>query len=214
MSRSQSHIVHLVERNRFLISTGVVVAILTVGVSLVMPLRYSATGSVLIQPRQGFGIDLYTVLKSAERTGEDIARVIETSTFLEAVLASEPAIANDQFPAGERDRRRHWKKVIEPQVHPGSGVLNVVAYDEDPRQARIIAQAVITTLVQTGSEYVGEGTKFKVVDTPIVSRFPVKPNVFVNAIVGFLFGVILAAFRVIFTPEHAAHKRHVPFSNR
>ncbi len=211
MAHHKSHVLQLVARTKFLIGTGVIVAILTVLVSLVMPLRYSATGSVLIQPRQGFGIDLYTVLKSAERTGEDIARVIETSTFLEQVLKRESAIDQSQFPNGERERRRYWKKVVDPQVSPGSGLLNVVAYDEDPRQARIIAQAVISTLVDTGGEYVGEGTKFKVVDTPIVSRFPVKPNLIVNAIVGFLFGVILAAFRVIFTPDHTAHKHHVQF---
>ncbi len=201
MATEQSYLLILLQRSKFLFGVGIVVAIFAVGLSLLFPLKYSATGSVLIIPRQGFGIDPYTVIKSAERTGENLATIVQTSVFLSEVMAIEPQVVTSDFPETERQRRRFWKRMIDPQIHAGTGVLSITAYHEDPQQAQLTAQAVITTLITNGENYVNPQTGFKVVDSPVTSRFPVKPNLIVNAIVGFLFGLILASLRVLFAKE-------------
>ncbi len=209
MSSHRSYILQLLKRSSFLVSTGVVVAIVAVVVSLFFPLKYSATASVLLIPRQGFGVDPYTVIKSAERVGENLAQVIETSTFLDLVLAHDARINQRDFPSKEEKRRRYWRRTIAPQVSSGTGILHITAFHSDPQQAVLISEAVVQSLVEGGVEYVGPQISYKIVDTAIASRFPVKPNLIANAIVGFLFGIILAALKVLFVRE-----RNIPHTRK
>lgn len=200
-----SYLLLLLSRTKFLFAIGILVAILCVIISLFFPLNYSATSGVFVIPRQGFGVDPYTVIKSAERLGENLARAVESSEFRDKVLGSEPAIDISSWPATERSRRRFWNRIIDTNVLPGTGLLEVTAYSPDPRQAEILSRAVVKTLTQSGTEYIGAQVSFKISDDPVASRFPVKPNLIVNAIVGFLFGIILASLHVLF-----AVKRHRP----
>ncbi len=211
MSEQNSYILQLLKRTKFLIGIGVVVGVIAIIVSLLFPLKYSATGSLLIIPRQGFGVDPYTVIKSAERVGENLSQIVETSSFLSQVLESDLRIVSKVFPKDENKRRKYWKQTIDPQVSPGTGLLRVTAYSVDGRQAEIISDAVINTLVENGVEYVGPQVEFKAVEKAVVSNFPVKPNLIANAIVGFLFGLILASLRVLFKKEKKLSKDQVYF---
>lgn len=201
-----SYLLLLVSRAKLLLGMGILTAGLALGVSLFFPLKYAATAGVFVIPRQGFGVDPYTVIKSAERVGENLARVIKTSEFLYTMLQNEERIDRSVFPTIERKRRTFWKRMIDPQVVPGSGLLTITAFSPDPDQAEAIAKSAAETVMQNGTEYVGPQVSFKVADTPVSSRFPVKPNLIINVIVGFIFGVILAALRVLFglKPREAA----------
>ena len=79
----------------------------------------------------------------------------------------------------------------------GTGVLNVSAYSPDPTQAMQLAGAASDTLVSKGWQYVGGDVTLQVVNHPVVSKWPVRPNLVVNAFLGFLVGVLMGALIVV-----------------
>ena len=78
----------------------------------------------------------------------------------------------------------------------GTGVLNISAYSTDPKQAMALAGASSDTLVSKGWQYVGGDVTLQVVNHPVVTKWPVRPNLFINAVLGFVVGLLLGALVV------------------
>ena len=64
---------------------GILVALLSAGITLIFPLQYRADAQVLIISQSRSGVDPYTVVRSAERVGENIAQVMKTNDFYQKV---------------------------------------------------------------------------------------------------------------------------------
>ena len=201
-----SHPLSLVlKRWKFVLLFGAILAILSGGATVFFPLEYRADAQVLIISKSRYGVDPYTVVKSAERVGENIVAVMKTDDFRDKVRA-QPGYAIDwgRFDAlNERARRRAWPEMVGSSVVYGTGVLNVSAYHPNPDQARALAGASVGALVSRAWEYVGGDVILKVVNTPVVTRWPVRPNLALNTVLGGVVGVILAGFAVSRRPERA-----------
>ena len=178
---------------------GLLVSALAVIVTFLFPLQYRADAQVLIISKSRYGVDPYTIVKSAERVGENIAQVMRTNDFYNKVKSQEGYYVDWTYfeKHNERQKRKLWQKTLNGSVVFGTGVLNVNAYHTDPRQARQLAGAAADTLVSKGWQYVGGDVTMSIVNEPVVTRLPVRPNLLVNAIVGFLVGVLLMGFAVV-----------------
>jgi len=183
---------------KMLLGLGIILAVLSGALSLLFPLEYRADASVLIVSKSRYGVDPYTVVKSAERVGENLAQVMRTDDFYKKVKAQEGYTIDWQtFDAlSERKKRKKWQKNMQGSVVFGTGVLNISAYSTDPKQALDIAGASAATLVSKGWQYVGGDVTLQVVNSPVVSEWPVRPNIIMNALLGFLVGGLLGAFVV------------------
>ncbi len=172
---------------------GIVLAFLAGVSTLFFPLEYRADSQVFIISESRYGVDPYTVIKSAERVGENISRVMETSDFYEKVMNQEGfSIDKSRFERLEvLERREKWANTIEGSVVYGTGVLNISTYSNDSEQARQLAGAALSALSTQGWEYVGGDVTIKVVNEPVVTRYPVRPNILVNMAAGFVIGVLL-----------------------
>lgn len=191
---------HILKKNiKVLVLAGMLVGLASLLVSLLFPLQYRADAQVFIISKSRYGVDPYTIVKSAERVGENIAQVVQTDDFYQKVISTEGYILDlSQFEGvPERTKRKRWQKTMSSNVVFGTGVLNVSAYHEDPNQAKAFAGAAVDTLVAKGWEYVGGDVTMKVVNKPIVTKFPVRPNVVVNAILGCVLGVLLMGVIVL-----------------
>lgn len=156
--------------------------------SFVRPLEYSSSLRLLIVQKNIGTSDAYTVLKSAESIGENLSLVVRTSSFLDKVLDPKYAVQKIFFPRKEYDRRKKWNRMIETQVSRGTGFLRVIVFHPDRREANKIAKAMSSILIEEGWQYVGTAMEMKLVDRPLESRFPARPNVFANIFFGFFFG--------------------------
>jgi len=168
-------------------------------VTLFFPLEYRADSQVFLISKSRYGVDPYTVVKSAERVGENIAQVMKTGDFYEKVIAQEGYLI-DKTPfenISERELREKWTKTIDASVVYGTGVLNISTYSVDPNQAKQLSAAALAALTNRGWEYVGGDVTIKVVNEPIVTRFPVRPNLLVNMGLGFIIGAGLMIFLVL-----------------
>jgi len=178
---------------------GIIVAIIAGIITALFPLQYRADAQVLIISQSRYGVDPYTVIRSAERVGENISQVMKTSDFYNKVRElGQAGIDWSQFEGlNDRDKRKKWEKTIEPSVVYGTGVLNVSAYSVDSAEAQALAAAAANTLVSKGWEYVGGDVTIKIVNQPIVTRYPVRPNILINVVLGFIVGILLTSLMVV-----------------
>ena len=156
--------------------------------SFVRPLEYSSSVRLLIVQKNTGTSDAYTVLKSAESIGDNLSQVVYTSSFLDKVLDAKYFVNKNFFPRKEYDRRKKWSRMLETQGSRGTGFLRLSVFHPDKREANKIAKAAASILIEEGWQYVGTAMEMKLVDRPLESRFPARPNIFANIFFGFFFG--------------------------
>ncbi|MFA7245523.1 MAG: Wzz/FepE/Etk N-terminal domain-containing protein [Candidatus Magasanikbacteria bacterium] len=178
---------------------GLLAAILSGGISLLFPLQYRADAQVLIISQSRYGVDPYTVVRSAERVGENIAQVMKTDDFYNKVKEQKNYEIDWNYfeNKNEREKRKLWQKTLVPSVVYGTGVLNVSAFHKDPDVAKKIANAASESLVAKGWEYVGGDVNIKIVNQAVVTKFPVRPNILMNVVLGFLVGMFFMSLLVV-----------------
>lgn len=166
---------------------GLVFAIL---LSLIRPLKYDATTKILITQKLS-GADAYTASRSAERIADDLTLVLYTSDFFSKVMASSYGIDENYFSTDEIKRRKEWQETVSASVSYSSGIMEIRAYHANPEEAKKLAAAVADVYVTQGSSYIsGSDITVQVVDEPLSSRYPVKPNLPVNGLSGLFLGAI------------------------
>ncbi|MFH1047773.1 MAG: Wzz/FepE/Etk N-terminal domain-containing protein [Patescibacteria group bacterium] len=185
----------------------VVSALFAAGVSFAFPLKYSSSMRLLIIQQQLSSSDPYTAIKASERIADNLAQILYTTSFYDKVMAAKFNVDEGVFGTDEIKKRKRWQDTIATQVVRGSGMLDVTVYHVDPDQAEQISQAIAFVLTTEGSIYVGGGDlEVRLVDDPLVSRWPVRPNIPANALAGLVLGGIAGAGYVIMVAE----RRRVP----
>lgn len=193
-------------RRIFVVITAVVVALLAVALSFTQPLKYSASIRLQITQRAAFTLDPYTAIRSTELIGENLAQLIGTSSFLDRVLQTGYKIDQRYFALTETRRRKLWAKTAEAQQVRGKGFLDVSVFHPNREEALKIVAAISFLVSTQGSDYVGRDIVVRLVDAPLASRFPVRPNIPANALTGALFGTVLGSGWV--WVEHRRQRHH------
>lgn len=197
----QSYIERLRKRWKIIALFGILGAAIAVllTVLLPIPLQYRADAQVLIISDSRYGVDPYTASKSAERVGENLAQVVQTSDFYNKVFAFSTSQL-DQSPyqnITEAKRRKLWQKNVEASVVFGTSVMTFSAYHENPDEARRMSGALAQTMITYAKDYVGGDIQMRVVNQPVVSEYPVRPNIPMQLVFGAVLGVLFAAFIVL-----------------
>lgn len=187
----------LLHHKRFIVLTAIIAMLAVLIVSAFFPLKYSATTRLLVIPKAALGVDPYTAVKSAERVNENLAQIIYTTSFFDRVTKTAFGLDLAPFNVSEIKKRRLWKNMISPQVLRGTALLSITVFHQDKEQAKNWASALAYVLQTQGFEYTGGQVDIKIVDTPILSRFPVKPNFVMNGLLGLIFGALLGAGWVV-----------------
>jgi capsular polysaccharide biosynthesis protein len=190
-----------------IVLAGVIGAAVAILLSLLRPLEYSSTTRILITQELG-AVDAYTASRSAERIADDLASVVYTSTFFDKVMSSGYAIDSDYFSQDEIKRRTQWQDAVSASVSRSSGLLSITAYHTDVDQAEELATAVAYVLTTEGWTYTSGGNiTVQVVDAPLDSRYPVRPNLLVNGFSGLVLGLLGGAGYLLIGAERM-RRRH------
>ena len=189
----------LKKRSKIIVATGLLFAIAAALVSFAFPLQYRADAQVFIISQSRFGVDPYTVVRSAERIGENITQIMKTNDFYQKVTTQSTFGLDTSYFEGvpEREKRERWNKTIESSVVFGTGVLNISAYHENPEQAKAYAAASVQALVDRGWEYIGKEVTIKIINAPVVTKWPARPNIIVNTLLGFMLGIFVMSVNVL-----------------
>jgi len=184
---------------------GLVVSML---VSLVQPLKYSSTVRLLVRQDVGTAVDAYTAGRSEERIADNLANVLYTTTFFDQVMGAGFSIDQRYFPSKDYKRRREWGRTVSASVARGSGLMAITAYHPDVKQAEQIARAVAFVLTERAGEYASGGkVDVRLIDAPLNSRWPVKPNLIANGISGLVLGGLFGVGYVLIQADRL-RRRH------
>lgn len=202
-----NHVNDLLGGWQTIIMMGLLGLVLALIISFVQPLRYSSTARLLILQSDS-SVDAYTASRAEERIADNLSTIVYTSTFFDQVLKSGFRIDDNSFPTDPNKRRREWSKTVDASVSVGSGLLTLTAYHQDVQQAEQLVRAVAFVLTDRVSEYTsGSNIQVRLVDEPLNSRWPVKPNVIANAISGLFLGGFFGILYVLLQTERI-RRRH------
>lgn len=191
---------NVLERNfRLIFMWGLIFAILSVAASLFFPKQYKATSQVLIISRDRAGVDPYTQARSAERIGANLAQVMKTTDFYNKVMNSTGYPFDRQPWKNLNDywQRKKWAKDVQAAMVYGGSLLGINIYSHSRAEAVNLSNAITQTLVTQGWEYLGGDVAIKAVSNPLASRWAVRPNIFINAAIGFLAGSLISGLWVL-----------------
>jgi capsular polysaccharide biosynthesis protein len=180
---------------------GLIAFFCAVGLSFTQKLKYSSTVRMLIIQPSVLNVDPYTAIRGAEQVGNSLAQVVYTTDFFKkTTTASEFSIDPTYFPDNDAKRRKLWGQMVSVRVENGTGLLNITVYHPEKEQATQIAQAIAYVMTTDGANYVGgNALQIRLVDEPLVSRFPVKPNLLVNGFTGLFLGLLFGAAYILLT---------------
>ncbi len=181
----------------------------SVALTVTQPMEYRSAFTVLAID-QDTNLDGYAAAKSAERLSQSLAKTIATTSFADQVYMQLKDRAdmkdNALVSSDEQTRRDEWKKRIVAQAFPDVGQVKISVYQKNHDQAGVVANAVSMTISAYGTDYLGGGkdVALKVVDTPLTTKTPVRPNVFANVAIGLILGFAGSiAFFLLFAPQPA-----------
>jgi capsular polysaccharide biosynthesis protein len=190
-----------------IVLSGVIGMALAILLSFLRPLEYSSTTRILITQELG-AVDAYTASRSAERIADDLASIVYTSTFFTKVLSSGYDVDESYFSDDEIKRRTQWEDAVSASVSRSSGLLSITAYHTDIEQAEELATAVAYVLTTEGWTYTSGGSiTVQVVDEPLNSRYPVRPNLLINGFSGLVLGLLGGAGYLLIAAEKL-RRRH------
>ncbi|MCX6714615.1 MAG: hypothetical protein NTX72_02280 [Candidatus Uhrbacteria bacterium] len=198
----------LFRRWQSIVLFGLLGLVLALIISFIQPLRYSSTVRLLILQDLGSSVDAYTASRSEERIAEDLSTIIYTSTFFDQVFSSGFQIDTKSFPKNDVQRRRQWTRTVDATVSHGTGLLTITAYHTDVAQAEQLVRAISFVLTQHVKEYTSGGNvQMRLVDAPLNSQWPVKPNILANIASGFFLGGLVGVAYVLLRLERI-RRRH------
>lgn len=177
-------------RYKFIVIFAISAAVLAGLLSFTRPLCYSASVRLLITQQSSFTLDPYTALRSTELVGENLVQIVSTSSFLARLLETGYQIDDKYFALIEQKRRNLWEDTIKARMISGTGLFTVTAFHPSKQEAIKIVSATAFLLSTQGSEYVGRNITVRLVDPPLASRFPAKPNFALNILTGGALGLL------------------------
>ncbi len=165
--------------------------------------NYASTTEVMVIQKQLTETDSYLAAKSAEKVAANLAQAMYTSTFFDKVANSGLVDLSELSALDEVAKRKEWASKISVQPVAETGMLKITAYDPKPEQAEQLAQALAYTLSTSGSEYhgAGENIQIKIINTPLTSQYPVKPNILANLGLGLALGLLTSLIYLYFRPQ-------------
>lgn len=181
---------------------------LAVVVSLVQPLEYSSTTKILITPKTD-GVDPYTASRSAEAAADQLATMLGTSSIYAAVFNSGYSVDRSYFPDDILKFQKKWDKTIVASVTRGSGIMSITAYHTNPAEAQAFTSAVAYVYVTDGWRYATGDISVQVIDDPVNSRYPVRPNILINAFSGLFLGLIAGSGYVLIQADRVRRSHRI-----
>lgn len=188
-----------------------IVIILSLGLSLLNPLKYGAKSRLLVVQNTS-GADSYTMSKSNEYIGNLFSQVAYSGSFYNLVLESPYNIDKNYFSGDYNSQIKTWNKTIQTKTLSDTGIIEINIYHPNPYQAQQIALAVNDILINKNSNYQGTGQAIKVnvIDQPLISNYPVKPNLPQNALIALMASLLFSVFYIYIFPEESYNIRLWP----
>ncbi|MFA5644641.1 MAG: hypothetical protein WC928_03920 [Patescibacteria group bacterium] len=183
---------------------------------LTQDFKYGVKSKILVIQEGAGRVDPFSVSRSVEYLSDLFTKVVYSNTFFEAVMSSDFNIDKSYFGDTSAKKIKNWKKTVATKSVEDSGIINIDVYHPDSYQAVQIALAVNHILISQHQNYHGLGTsvKISVIDQPVASTYPVKPNIVFSLLIVIAGGLFFGLVYIYLFPEKKydlslfVHKNH------
>jgi len=155
--------------------------------------EYSSDAQILIIQDQQEEMDAYLASKSSASIANNLKEGILSSSFRNKLLTNYPDLELE-LSQSEKKRRKDWLKTIDVKIIPNSSVLKITTYSQSAFLSEKLLNNLISTLLVNHQDYHGggQGVILKVIDAPLTSLNPTRPNWFLNIILSIVLGLFFA----------------------
>ncbi len=153
--------------------------VLAVGIVAVQRFKYSSKSQLLVVQEYNRTVDAYTASKSNEYLSSVLANVVTSNSFFTKVMEAGFDVNESYFGDSTKDQMKEWNRTVSAKSINDSGIISVTVYHADRAQAEKIDRAINHVLMTQNVAYHGSGeaVKVRLIDQPLTSSFPVKPNI-------------------------------------
>lgn len=202
---------HILKRRKgVVISAWLIFIIIGAGATFIQPLKYEANSRLLIVQNIS-GVDPYTVSKSNEYLSNLFSQVVYSNSFFELVTSSNNFdIDKSYFSDNYKKQMKIWQKTITAKSN-SAGIIEISIYHPNAYQAKQIALGVNDVLINQGFNYQGgdQSIKIKIIDQPLVSDYPVKPNIIFNFLAFSALGILAGCIYLYYSPNKRSSVQQV-----
>lgn len=172
--------------------------------TFIQPLKYEADSKlIVVQNLGGTIVDQYTASKSNEYLSSILAKVVSSENFFNDVMVSGFNIDKNYFSERSDEKMKMWEKTVYAGVISDTGIITISVFHPDKYQLGQIARAVNYILKTKNGQYHGggDGVNVKIINEPIISNWPTKPNFILNFGMALVLGLIVGFNYVYLFPE-------------
>lgn len=200
------------KKKQTILSVVLVFLIITVIFTIIQPLEYSTESRLMVVQNFKEGTDPYAAAKSNEYLSSILSKVVISSEFFDEVIVSGYNVDSSYFSSDPKKTMKKWEKMIEAKPVNDTGIIMINIFHKDRYQAEQIANSINYILKTKHTNYHGGGdaVKIKIIDKPITSKWPVKPNIPMNVGFGIFFGLIIALIYINIFPEEEYDVKFFP----
>lgn len=205
--------VKLIKRKKQTIVSILVLFLFLTSVAMIFqPFKYEAKSQVLILQHHGATMDPYVASKSNEYISTLLSRVVYSSSFLNDVYETGFNIDKSYFGDNPTKKIKTWEKTASVKTVRDSGILMINVYHKDRSQAEQINRAISNVFQQKHGTYHGRenDVTIRIIDEPIVSKWPVKPNVILNFSLAIIIGLLVSLSYIYLFPEEEFNLNLLP----
>ncbi|MFH1823067.1 MAG: hypothetical protein ABH830_05200 [Patescibacteria group bacterium] len=193
------------KKSKSIISIIIIFLIVGVIITFIQPIQFGAESKLLIVQNFPQGTDPYAIARSNEQLSNVLANVVSSNSFYNDVMNSGYNIDQAYFSQNNNKVKEmnKWRQTVSAKALNDSGIITVNVYHTDKGQLEQISKAVNYIMQTKHKSYHGAGDNVvvKVIDKPIISIYPVKPNIMLNLILAMLLGLITSLIYIYLLPE-------------
>ncbi len=206
----------IIAKKQTIIMAIIIFILIAIIFTAIQPFKYGSSFKLLIIHNFRTNTDPYIASKSNEYLSGILAKVIYSNSFFTKVAGTGFNIDEDYFGKDTKERIERWEKTVVAKAISDTGIISVDVYHPDRYQAEQIARAIVFSLQASHSLYHGYGDNvtIKVIDKPITSDWPIKPNIILNLVTAIAFGLILSLIYIYLFPETEYNLRLWPQKNQ
>lgn len=169
--------------------------------------EYGSTARVIIIQKSLLGSDAFIAARSSERLSIILNEVVYSNSFFNDVLATSSKITDD-FGNDPALRREKWQRQVKNRIDSDKGIIEISAYDKNKVQSVEILNGVLNLLTENGEKYHGSSnTEIRIIDEPLTSKEPVRPNTIFNTVAAGAIAFIGAMVLVYLFSDNVAFYR-------
>ena len=193
----------------------IIMAMIFFVISALISPSYKSLSTITVNQSRTIGLDAYREAKSSEFIARSIKEMVMANSFMQTVINDDNIHWEEMNKENSQDKKiKLWKKKIKVTIVPNTGIIHILVYTKDRELSKIINAKIINTLKDKELAFFSKkGINLNVIDEPYYFYKPAFPNLVLNTLIGFVFGVIMAVVLVLLSEDDKSRTSSSPLIN-